>query len=283
MNELITMSTNLTMSSREIASLCEKEHKTVLRDIRVMLINLYGEEYLEKNIPGKYNNRRSEYIRKNADKILDAVDDEFKASGTNWHHHENKQISWGRDSRGYISEFELDKEHSFTLISGYKVKMRHKIIKRWQELEGQRVAPALPDFNDPVAAARAWADATEKHQLEAKKRQALEHKVKEDAPKIEFYNDVTGSRDLITVGELAKVLNVKKMGRNKLFEFLRDKGVLRHNNEPYQSYVDRGWFKLIETKFSKPNGDICINLKTMVYQKGVEGIRKLVLSEMEAA
>jgi len=41
MNELISTATAaLTMSSNEIATLCEKEHKNVLRDIRVMLAEL---------------------------------------------------------------------------------------------------------------------------------------------------------------------------------------------------------------------------------------------------
>jgi len=32
--------------------------------------------------------------------------------------------------------FNLDKELTLTLVSGYNIKMRHRIIKRWQELEG---------------------------------------------------------------------------------------------------------------------------------------------------
>jgi phage antirepressor YoqD-like protein len=53
-----------------------------------------------------------------------------------------------------------------------------------------------------------------------------------------------------------------------------------HNNIPYQSYQDQGWFRVIEQKYTKPNGETLINLKTVVFQKGVDGIRKLLEKEV---
>lgn len=99
--------------------------------------------------------------------------------------------------------------------------------------------------------------------------------IDEQAPKAEFYDEVVDSKDALPMAEVAKTLNVG-LGRNKLFAFLRDKGVLMKNNTPYQKYVDMGWFRCIETKFNKPNGDTCINIKTVVLQKGLDGIRKLL-------
>lgn len=55
----------------------------------------------------------------------------------------------------------------------------------------------------------------------------------------------------------------------------REKKVLMPNNTPYQKYVELGWFRCVESKFSKPNGDTCINIKTVVLQKGLDGIRKM--------
>lgn len=94
-------------------------------------------------------------------------------------------------------------------------------------------------------------------------------------PKADFYDDVTGSSDTIEIGEVAKVLNCG-IGRNKLFDFLRKEKVLMKNNIPKQHFVDEGYFRVIETKYTKPNGDVSINLKTVVYQKGVDYIRKLL-------
>lgn len=94
-------------------------------------------------------------------------------------------------------------------------------------------------------------------------------------PKAEFYDDVVESKDAMSMDRVAKTLNMG-IGRNKLFELLRSKKILMSNNTPYQRYVDSGWFRCIETKFTKPNGDICINVKTVVLQKGVDAIRKLI-------
>lgn len=117
--------------------------------------------------------------------------------------------------------------------------------------------------------------------LEQQERiEALELKQEEDRPKVEFYDDVTDSKDTVDMGTVAKVLNIKGVGRNKLFEILRDKKILMSNNQPYQKYIDNGWFRQIESKFNLPNGDIKINIKTVVFQKGVDGISK-ILKELE--
>lgn len=117
--------------------------------------------------------------------------------------------------------------------------------------------------------------------LEQQERiEALELKQEEDRPKVEFYDDVTDSKDTVDMGTVAKVLNIKGVGRNKLFEILRDKKILMSNNQPHQKYIDNGWFRQIESKFNLPNGDIKINIKTVVFQKGVDGISK-ILKELE--
>ena len=110
------------------------------------------------------------------------------------------------------------------------------------------------------------------------KIEALELKVIEDKPKVEFYDEVTGSKTTFTMDKVSKILNFKKVGRNTLFDILRKNEILRNDNTPYQSYVDRGWFRLIESKFTKPDGETCITYKTVVYQKGVDGILKLLLN-----
>lgn len=107
------------------------------------------------------------------------------------------------------------------------------------------------------------------------KIEAQQNLIEAQKPKAEFYDDVVKSKDAMSMDRVAKTLNMG-IGRNKLFELLRSKKILMSNNTPYQRYVDSGWFRCIETKFTKPNGDTCINVKTVVLQKGVDAIRRLI-------
>lgn len=112
--------------------------------------------------------------------------------------------------------------------------------------------------------------ADQQEQIEAQQKL-----IEEQKPKAEFYDDVVDSKDAIPMDVVAKTLNMG-IGRNKLFALLRNEKILMRNNTPYQQYVDAGWFRCVETRYSKPNGDICINVKTVVLQKGLDGIRKLL-------
>ena len=99
--------------------------------------------------------------------------------------------------------------------------------------------------------------------------------IEEMKPKADFFDAVADSKTAISMNEVAKVLNIKGYGRNKLFEFLRDNSVLDRWNVPYQKYVDNGWFRVIEQHYQK-NGEPIVTTKTLVYQKGVDGIRKMI-------
>lgn len=96
-------------------------------------------------------------------------------------------------------------------------------------------------------------------------------------PKAEFFDAVTDSKQAIAIGDVAKVLDMG-VGRNKLFEILRETKVLMPDNRPYQKYIDAGYFRVVEQKYQK-NGDTYINLKTLVFQKGIDFIRRKLEKE----
>jgi Rha family phage regulatory protein len=156
--------------------------------------------------------------------------------------------------------YELTKKEALLLASGYNPILRLKIINRVEELEINSI---------PKTYAQALLEA-------GRLALEVENKTKQIEllkPKADFYDQVTGSENCFDMADVAKVCNLG-VGRNTLFQFLRDNKILRDNNTPYQQYVDSGYFRVIESKFNKPDGSININLKTVVYQKGIDFIIK---------
>ena len=109
---------------------------------------------------------------------------------------------------------------------------------------------------------------------QAKQIEEQNKQLEEQKPKVEFFNQVTDSTDAVDMKECAKILNMG-IGRNRLFEFLRSRAILDRKNLPYQSFIDRGYFRTVETSYTKADGTNCINIKTVVYQKGMDYIRKI--------
>lgn len=134
------------------------------------------------------------------------------------------------------TEFLLDRELTDTLLTGYSAILRRKVIARWRELEQGIIAPALPDFTNPAAAARAWAD-----QVDA--RQALSAKIALDAPKVLFAETIRAIEGVCLIEKVAKTIGI---GRTKFFKRLRDDSILMRSNLPYQKYIDKGYFTVIE-------------------------------------
>ena len=86
----------------------------------------------------------------------------------------------------------------------------------------------------------------------------LATKLKEEQePLVAFANKVSDSSNLIDMGKLAKLLNDEhiKIGRNKLFQWLREQKILMKNNIPYQRYIDSGYFQIKESTFKTPYGE----------------------------
>lgn len=194
-------------------------------------------------------------------------------------------IRWNRVEKylkdfGFATSGENDfiPENIFYLLA---MKGKNEIARNFQLKVANKILPAIRKtgmyateelLNNPDLAIRAFMKLKE----EMVKRKELEKKIEEQQPKIEFYNDVTGSDATAEIGTVAKVLNFKSVGRNTLFDILRRQGILQRDNMPFQTYVDRGYFRVVESKWNAPNGDVKVNYKTVVYQKGIEYISKVL-------
>lgn len=110
-------------------------------------------------------------------------------------------------------------------------------------------------------------------QEQIEKQQKL---IEEQRPKVEFFDAVADSKTAVSMEEAAKSLNIQGIGRNNLFKFLRCNKILMDSNLPYQEYIDRGYFRVIEQKYSGKDGMPKISYKTLVYQRGLDFIRKML-------
>lgn len=106
----------------------------------------------------------------------------------------------------------------------------------------------------------------------------LNHKIEQDKPLVEFAEHIQTSDDCISMNDMAKLAckNGVKIGRNKLFAFLRKNKVLKSDNIPYQRYIGtQPWFQIKESTYGNNNSThLC--LTTLVTTKGQQGIIKML-------
>lgn len=106
----------------------------------------------------------------------------------------------------------------------------------------------------------------------AEQKAVLEAKVQADAPKVQFHDQVTDATNCQSIEQVAKILGT---GRNRFFAWLRKQGFLMPSNQPYQPYLDRGYFKVIEGQYNdKKHGDSYTYTKTLITGKGFTFIQK---------
>ena len=114
----------------------------------------------------------------------------------------------------------------------------------------------------------------EKLQLENEKKQKL---IEKQQPKVEYYDKVTNSKKATGMSEVAKVLkfkvNNRPIGRNILFSILRDSNILNEYNQPYQRFINLGYFEVRQT-YNSYTGEPLYT--TLVTSKGIEYIFKLL-------
>jgi phage antirepressor YoqD-like protein len=85
---------------------------------------------------------------------------------------------------------------------------------------------------------------------------------------------MTNKEQTFSIGQTAKIIQFPG-GQKLLFEWLRNNGYMYHDNEPYQIFIDRGWFVLVLTKkhlytpyFPK--------MVTRVTLKGLYGLKRVI-------
>ncbi len=215
----------LTMSSREIADLCEKNHADVLRDIRVMMDQL-GE--VASSFAGNYKGANG------------------KANPC----------------------FNLPKDLTLTLVAGYNVVLRKRIIDRWLELEGQGT-PAMLTGPQLMAAALIEANAT--MQAQAQQIEAMQDDV-------DAFDRLAKAEGSLCITDAAKAL---QMRRSELFQWLRENGwIFRRpgagHDLGYSSKTSAGLLEHKVTTVLRADGSEKVTEQVRVTPRGLAKLAKLI-------
>jgi phage antirepressor YoqD-like protein len=130
-----------------------------------------------------------------------------------------------------------------------------------EDREGEFIDIYFPRFSDETKLVML-------HDLRKQNAELRETIVKQE-PYVDFAVTVTESSDTIDIGQFAKLVNDENIdiGRNRLFRWLREEKFLQPNNDPYQKYINNGWFE-ISIKTYKASFGPKISIKTFVTGKG---------------
>lgn len=149
-----------------------------------------------------------------------------------------------------------------------------KVFKRWVTNEvlpalrktgkyevSAPATPALPDFSNPAAAARAWADQFEK-------AQTLSVALTDAQPALEFHKAVGKSTSLHTVTDVAKMIGLSGQA---LYKLLRADGIIFQGQcLPIQAYIDAGYFEVKLVSGDRDDGTQWTGTALKVTASGVE-------------
>ncbi|EOC1325584.1 phage antirepressor KilAC domain-containing protein [Cronobacter dublinensis] len=131
-------------------------------------------------------------------------------------------------------EFLLNKRDSLLTVARISPAFTAEMLDRWQERERNA---SLPDFTNPAAAARAWAEQYEK-------RQRAEQQLALFAPKAEFFDRFVQVEESLGFRQLCKMLKVKEP---EFRQFLLERNIMQRANGtlvPQHHYLQAGYFTL---------------------------------------
>lgn len=217
----------LKISSREIAELTGKEHRNVLRDCDVLNEN-YEKMGLLKIEQGYYT-------------------------------HQN---TGNQKYREYL----LTKIQTLDLMTGYKVELRIKVNRRWEELEKQQPKHKLPQTYKEALIELLWkVEENEKLQLENTQQKQI---IGELQPKAAYYDEILKSQDCLTITQIAKDYG---MSGHQLNQFLSEQKIQYKQSKQwllYSNYHREGYTKSETVSITHRDGTTGSVLHTKWTQKG---------------
>lgn len=164
------------------------------------------------------------------------------------------------------SEFRFNKRDSLVLVARLSPAFTAAVVDRWQELESKVSKISLPDFSDPVAAARAWADAKEQEQMALANLEA-------EKPKIAFVDNFTNRESLQNASQVGQTMGMSAIKLNRALDEvggIYNKSIKR-GRVFCQSWIDKGFGKMVQNEVGYP--------QAMFTTSGVFRVTEIMTSE----
>jgi phage antirepressor YoqD-like protein len=150
------------------------------------------------------------------------------------------------------------------------------------------LASALPNFNNPAEAARAWAQEYEQKQLAEQRAYVLEEEktflrqeVEELLPDADYTRQVLKSTNTFTITQIAKELGMSAKKLNSKLHELNVQYKVNRQWVPYSKYQDRGYTKT-NTYTEIINGESKTYHSTVWTEPGRKFIHELIKSKSAA-
>lgn len=202
--------------------------------------------------------------------ILDHVDDDDRVN--------SKTQGLNDPELGQRGSWLINESGLYTLILSSKIPTAKK-FKRWVTSE---VLPSIRKYGSYSAdIPKTLPECLIAYANEIKAHEETKKMLEIAQPKADFYDTVVSTESLLSMGDTAKLINKKGVGRNNLYKILKARKILMADNIPYQQYIERGYFKVVESYYMAGDNKV-ITKTTYVKQKGVDYIRKLLSSEVSA-
>jgi len=264
---------------------CENNTELTKEEISMSELSIF--KFEEKQVRTVMINEEPWFVARDVSEILGYSDTQAMTRRL-----DNDELSTCTDKSSGQTRFMtiINESGLYNAIIGSS-KPEAKKFKKWVTSEvlpsirknGGYLAPQV-DFTNPdvmINLLNNWKVDREKL-IEANKEVEIANAIiKDQTPRIEYLESITESNQTIDMAKASKILNLG-IGRNNLFALLRDKGILNADNEPYQRYVGYGWMKQVEMPSYKPDGTPIIYFKTVLYQKGLEAIRKIIIDAYQS-
>lgn len=160
--------------------------------------------------------------------------------------------------------FRLDRELTLTLVSGYDIPLRHRVVTRLAELEAKPAIDPMQVLSDPAAMRGLLLTYTEKVL-------ALESKVESLAPKAEALERIAEADGLMNCTVAAKTLQIQP---KRLFDWLRaNHWIYRRpggaGNVAYQDKIQCGYLTHKVTTVQRDDGSEKVVEQVLVTGKGL--------------